>query len=113
MPDNELRCDYCGELIKEPKDGVLEFVTERDKQSGEKRCREFYIVHQAGVSPLYKVKLGQSCYHHNKEKGWSDLGLHYILGGGLIKVLKEICPYEMEHNDEKLMEIIKRLAPFE
>jgi hypothetical protein len=110
----ELRCDYCGELINQPKDGVLEFICERDPESGEKRCREFYIVHQAGMSPLYKVGFGgKSCYHHHKTKGFSDLGLDMILRGCLIDVFKTICPNEIEQGDEKLLEIIERLSGFE
>ncbi len=114
MATKELRCDYCNELITEPKEGVLEFIAERDKVSDEMRCREFKIVHQAGASPLNSGGFGgQFCYHHNKEKGFRDLGLHHIINGVIITVLTEICPYEIEQGDEALIKIIERLMPFE
>lgn len=96
-------CDYCGEMIKQPGDGILEFLSERDAKM-KKHCSEFKIVHQGGSSPFEDA---QYCHHHYDEC-YADLPINHILTDAH-EILKRNFSNEYGKSSE-LKEIENRLT---
>jgi hypothetical protein len=78
-------CDSCGEIIKEPEHGYVEWMEERLKKHG------FRIVHHATKSPR---KGHNGCYYSDSERG-GDLPVSYLIGlHGLVELTSWIDPGE-------------------
>lgn len=80
-------CDTCGEVIRQPKHGYLEWVATVD--NGVYHAHELRIVHHAPRSPYYNKKtLRGGCYGHDGKYGRSDLPLDCFVGSvGLSRFL--------------------------
>lgn len=105
-------CDYCGEVIGEPRQGMLEWL----HNTGDTRrwVAEFRIVH----NPAQSAKGG--CYHHEGKYGRADMHLSEMVGGGgLVHLLAFIDagPYhdpQFKHGPEvkdwrEFTEVMRRL----
>lgn len=76
-------CDECGELIRKPEEGYVEWLVD------DKHIRYgFRIVHHALASPR---QLDGNCYRYTDERGRRDMDLEQFLGaGGIVKMLSFI-----------------------
>jgi hypothetical protein len=81
-------CDECGELIKEPRHGYLEWLSGADH-----KAHGFRIVHHAPRSPR---KPEADCYRYARQAGRRDLDLDWFTGTagipGLLRFL-DVGPY--------------------
>lgn len=67
-------CDKCGEVINNPKEGMVEWI--KEEVQGKHIVHSFKIVHNPMYSPN---KSKEGCYHHEHANGRSDLHLHDFL----------------------------------
>jgi len=77
-PLNEFICDNCGQVIKNPTEGILEWISEFDSTHKTYIGRDFKILHHNSTSPLKKSN-GRGCSVHFAERGLSDVGLEMLL----------------------------------
>lgn len=102
VPLKQFICDKCGELIKSPEDGWLQWL-DIDPETGRNVDNNFIIVHHMPASPLGG---NYGCYHRSQHI--SDMHLEYFLGhNGLVHLLSL---FDSKLNETKeLIEIIRRL----
>ncbi|RKY37458.1 MAG: hypothetical protein DRP78_01105, partial [Candidatus Omnitrophota bacterium] len=83
-PLQEWICDTCGEIIRSPHDGYVEWLSNNDKQQ-----RGFRIVHHARCSPKYP---SGDCYKYiNKHPNHDSLALEdFVSINGLILLLDSL-----------------------
>jgi len=62
-PQQQYICDYCGELISSTEEGYVEWLSERNEETGRSEYHGFKIVHHKLFSP-------------NKDAGGSNLYTH-------------------------------------
>lgn len=68
-------CDRCGQIVENPKDGWLEWL------SGDKENRQahgFKLVHHATAAPT-----GRRCYHYDNQYDRADMHLTDMIGPNL------------------------------
>jgi hypothetical protein len=68
-------CDTCGEVIKSPEDGWLEWISDEDRKSS-----GFRIVHHLLASPRKKIRPEEGCYQYNDNPNGSDSHLSEFTG---------------------------------
>jgi hypothetical protein len=102
-PLQQFTCDECGELIKSPKDGWLEWLI--STSSDGRKLHGFRIVHHAPASPR-KQHNGHCQYPSHFLIG--DMHLEHFLGpDGLANLLSMFeRPFE---DQQEFVEIIRRL----
>lgn len=84
-PLEQWRCDVCRELIKAPREGMLQWLSNDDL-----RVHGFRIVHNAGFSP--RQPRGD-CYYPAKGQHFADMHLDSMLGPeGLVEMLSFVDP---------------------
>ena len=84
-PLEQWTCDVCGELIRAPREGMLQWLS----GAGE-LARGFRIVHNAGFSPRGPRN---DCYYESKTQQFADMHLADMLGAkGLVDVLSFLDP---------------------
>ena len=119
-PLTQFICDTCGELIKEPKEGWIEWIIEVNAKTGKRETHSFRIVHHFKYSPLAKEH-NAGCYQHEHAKGRQDLHLHHFIEDNtkMAHILKflDIGPYhEKEYkgptvkNMREYVEFVRRLT---
>jgi hypothetical protein len=81
IPLKEFICDRCGQIINDPSEGTLEWLSTFDKDKNMYISSNFKIVHRIINSP-YKSKDG--CYNHASEKGFRDTDLNNIIGKNML-----------------------------
>ena len=64
-------CDRCGEVIKKPKEGWVEWTTDSDTH----QASGFKIVHHSAYSPRGRG----GCYHYTDHPGRSDDHLDHVI----------------------------------
>jgi len=72
IPLRQYVCDTCGEVIKSPKEGWLEWIHDR----ATKKKHSFRVCHHVSFSPLGKP---QGCYRHGDKLGRADMHLDAVL----------------------------------
>jgi hypothetical protein len=107
-------CDTCGEKIKSPEEGLIEWYSCND-ENGIRRSRKIRLVHQLSASPLRKIKMfRKGCafdLHENivNVEGFADnRPLAGFLGpDGLMQLLSFVAKGEFPVVE--VVEMIKRL----
>jgi hypothetical protein len=90
-PLEEWICDSCGEIIKAPEQGYVEWQETKRKVHG------FRIVHHAPHSP--RKRSGGNCYYSNAERG-GDLSLEDLVGTKGLLILTSWIDVGEWHEDE-------------
>src|SRR5262249_16835651 len=80
-------CDTCGEVIKEAKDGWLEWLFDENH-----KAYDFHIVHHFTKSPLVEEGGRKSCYQHDGKSRVADNHLDQVLEDGLVRMLVFLDP---------------------
>lgn len=95
-PLKEWYCDKCGELIKSPKDGYVQFKRTTEGLSKGIAYEDFAIVHHYNASPLnYNIK---GCYIYD-----ADVSLETLLGyNGMVYLLSILDTDAYHLHDFKL-----------
>lgn len=99
-PLTQFVCDTCGDIIKCPEDGWIEWISDEDRE-----CHSFRIVHHQTKSPRGGR---QGCYQHEGEPGRSDSHLDDFLNLGMIKILSflDVGPHhETEYRRPRVRDI--------
>ncbi len=91
-PLAEWQCDFCGERIKEPDHGYLEWLAEEFD-----RVHDFRIVHHAPHSPRGP---SDNCYHHAGKRGHADVDLPKVIGPNGIAYLLSFLDLGAYHSGE-------------
>jgi len=93
-PLKQWYCDYCGDVIKSPEDGMLEW------DNIELTASNYRIVHGKWIG---------SCRKARNQQNLSDNHLKHFLGSdGLMNLLTHFYRYNLK-DELELIEIIKRL----
>jgi len=71
----EYICDTCGEVIKSPEEGWIEWISKSGLDGEKRETYGFNIVHHFVYSPL-KDSQPNGCYQHTGKSGRHDLHLH-------------------------------------
>lgn len=119
-PLNEFICDNCGEMIKKPSDGILEWLSKLDTTHGAYVGEDFKILHHYSTSPL-KESNGIGCTVHYSKKGLSDAGLEMFVNEnyGMGYLLSLLDPGNIHRKDYNIplvkdireyVEILRRLT---
>jgi hypothetical protein len=82
-PLEEFVCDTCGKIIKEPREGWLEWIYDTSTH----KAHSFRICHHQAFSPLSGL---EGCYRHGRIPGRSDMHLHHILENRMAQLLRFI-----------------------
>ncbi|MBP1615300.1 MAG: hypothetical protein H6Q13_2748 [Bacteroidetes bacterium] len=75
-PLKQFFCDTCGQLIENPEDGYVEWIS-LFQDNGTVLSKDFRIVHHQPKSPYTHIPSG--CYNHDSKIGRSDLDLKTFL----------------------------------
>lgn len=92
QPLKQWYCDTCGQIIKQPEQGYLEWRDKKVVAGGTSRYLKygFRIVHQSLYSPCRETRGREGCYYSNAERG-GDEDLPSFLGTvGLIEAANMI-----------------------
>lgn len=88
-PLTQWQCDTCGQVIKSPKDGYIEWLNDRKDPA---MNHDFRIVHHGPVSPL---KPPRNCYKYDQYEGRNDVSIDRFLGSeGFARLLGFLDPGE-------------------
>ena len=82
-PLKQFVCDTCGEIIKSPEEGWLEWIYD----SKTKKAHSFRLCHHVTASPLGRPT---GCYQHSGSAGCSDMHLDAILEHRMAHLLQFI-----------------------
>jgi len=111
-PLEQFICDSCGEVIEKPEDGWVEWLYEKNEETGFSKNRGFKIVHHSPRSPLNTGIRGVNCYHYNNIPNRSDNHLTYFLGvNGLVELYAKLDPGEA-FADEKELPMVLNLREY-
>jgi hypothetical protein len=103
-PLSQWLCDRCGEVIRQPKDGYLEWIMD------DEGAHSFKIVHHAPKSPL---KPDGDCYHHTRHHHRRDMHLDLYVGpGGLAHLLPFLDLGRIHDPDEQHSPRVKNMREF-
>jgi hypothetical protein len=119
-PLNQFICDTCGEIINEPKEGWIEWISDIDEKNGKFIDHSFRIVHHFAHSPLAETK-PDGCYQHQHALGRSDSHLHQFISDEykMAHILKflDIGPYHQPNykgpsvrDMREYVEVMRRLT---
>jgi len=78
-PLEQFICDTCGEIINQPKDGWIEWISTGGKDG---ETHSFRIVHHFTTSPFAKPN-NNGCYQHSKLNGAKDTHLDRFLNSDM------------------------------
>lgn len=76
-PLEQFICDECGDIINTPKEGYVEWESER-LPDGREYCHGFRIVHAYFASPK-KDRHGEGCYRYGNSEHRLDIDLDFFL----------------------------------
>lgn len=118
-PLSEYICDNCNEIINNPSEGILEWVSERSDNKSFVN-RDFKILHHNAHSPI-RDQNGRGCTIHRDTRGLSDVGLNELLNenSGMSYLLTLIDPgaihlpnYEniLVNNVRVYIDLVRRLT---
>jgi hypothetical protein len=108
VPLKQWKCDYCGEVISDPKDGFLEWLERPGDDS--KRARKFKIVHHAPKSPRQP---NGDCYHYTNHPERADMHLDSFVAPDSMGYLLSFLDIGPMHDPEgKLVPRVENLREF-
>lgn len=78
VPLKQFICDTCGEVVKKPEEGWIEWISKSDFENGIREIHSFRIVHHYSFSPL-ATSNNDGCYQHKGKIGHSDNHLNHFI----------------------------------
>lgn len=81
-PLKQFICDSCGEIIKRPEDGWIEWLIKGNAQDGY-TCSDFRICHHKSRSPYEGV---DGCYNYANRMGEATMHLNHYYSGRNLRV---------------------------
>ncbi|MCD7978332.1 MAG: hypothetical protein LUG51_14715 [Tannerellaceae bacterium] len=87
---NQFVCDECGQIIKIPQEGIVEWIKRRDENKKE-YVEGFRIIHTQEASPLRKGEK-EGCCRYNKHPGCRNMPLPNVLSVANAFVLHFLNP---------------------